>query len=78
MFNRISWADAMKNPFHNFDMSTTSIASNQTAQVHISYISKQMDTVIDEYSIARLFSNFGQVVDVVLKKTQRVRESNFF
>jgi hypothetical protein len=47
-----------------------------TAQVHVSYISKQIDVLISEATLRGLFSLYGEVVDVALKKSQfdRVRQ----
>mmetsp|Transcript_13316 Transcript_13316/g.14424 ORF Transcript_13316/g.14424 Transcript_13316/m.14424 type:complete len:379 (+) Transcript_13316:93-1229(+) len=44
--------------------------SLRTAQIHISYISRQTDAVISESSLRSLFSQFGEVVDVTIKKSQ--------
>jgi hypothetical protein len=41
-----------------------------TAQVHVSFISKQIDYLISEATLRSLFSRFGEVVDVALKKSQ--------
>jgi hypothetical protein len=40
----------------------------KTAQLHVSFISKQVAYLVSEETIRSLFSSFGKVVDVVLKK----------
>jgi hypothetical protein len=42
----------------------------ETAQVHVSFISKQIDVLISEATIRGLFGLYGEVVDVALKKSQ--------
>lgn len=41
-----------------------------TAQIHVSFISKQVDALITEETLRSLFSNYGQVVDVAIKKSK--------
>jgi hypothetical protein len=41
----------------------------RTAQVHISYLSKQLNFIISEQFLRDVFSNFGSVVEIALKKT---------
>ena len=43
-------------------------AETKTAQLHVSFISKQVAYLVSEETIRSLFSSFGKVVDVVLKK----------
>lgn len=40
----------------------------RSAQVHISYLSKQLNAMVSEQMIYELFSNFGKVLEVSLKK----------
>lgn len=40
----------------------------KTAQVHISYLTKQMNLVVSEHFIRDIFSHFGEVIEVSLKK----------
>lgn len=40
----------------------------RTAQVHISYLSKQLNSIVSEEFLRDIFSNFGEVVEVALKK----------
>lgn len=40
----------------------------RTAQVHISYLSKQLNLIVNEHFIRDIFSNFGEVLEVSLKK----------
>lgn len=40
----------------------------RTAQVHISYLSKQLNLVVSEDFLRDIFSNFGEVLEVSLKK----------
>ena len=49
----------------------------QTAQVHVSFISKQVDILISEATLRALFGMYGEVVDVALKKSQFDRVSVF-
>jgi hypothetical protein len=41
-----------------------------TAQIHVSYISKQVEVVISEDTLRKIFEHFGVVVDVAIKKSQ--------
>ena len=41
----------------------------RTAQVHISYLSKQLNFIISEQFLRDVFSNFGTVLEIALKKT---------
>jgi hypothetical protein len=41
----------------------------RTAQVHISYLSKQLNFIISEQFLRDVFCNFGQVLEIALKKT---------
>jgi hypothetical protein len=41
----------------------------RSAQVHISYLSKQLNFVISEHFLKEVFSKFGQVLEIALKKT---------
>jgi hypothetical protein len=45
-------------------------SKKETAQIHVSFISKQVDQLISEATIRSLFSNYGEVLDVALKKSQ--------
>ena len=47
----------------------------QTAQVHVSFISKQVDVLISEATLRALFGMYGEVIDVALKKSQFDRVS---
>jgi hypothetical protein len=40
----------------------------RTAQVHISYLSKQLNLIVNEEFLRDIFSNFGDVLEVSLKK----------
>jgi hypothetical protein len=40
----------------------------RSAQVHISYLSKQLNVMVSEQMIYELFSTFGKVLEVSLKK----------
>ncbi|RYG94268.1 hypothetical protein EON65_57780 [archaeon] len=42
----------------------------ETAQIHVSFISKQIDMLISEATLRSLFGAYGEVVDVALKKSQ--------
>lgn len=42
----------------------------ETAQIHVSFISKQVEHLISEATLRSLFSNYGEVIDVALKKSQ--------
>jgi RNA recognition motif-containing protein len=42
----------------------------ETAQIHVSFISKQVDFLVSESTLRELFGRFGEIVDVALKKTQ--------
>lgn len=61
---------AMSNP--SVGMSSGSGNSNskalRSAQVHISYLTKQLVTIVTEQMILELFSTFGKVIEVSLKK----------
>jgi RNA recognition motif-containing protein len=41
-----------------------------SAQIHVSFLSKQVDVLITETTLRSLFSRFGEVVDVAIKKIQ--------
>lgn len=43
-------------------------SKTRSAQVHISYLTKQVTNLVSEQMIFELFSNFGQVIEVSLKK----------
>jgi hypothetical protein len=47
----------------------------ETAQVHVSFISKQIDVLISEATLRALFGLYGEVLDVALKKSQFDRVS---
>lgn len=77
--HRIGWATGKDAPKGSdtvgSDENTTNAASpatskRETAQIHVSFISKQVDQLISEATIRSLFSNYGEVLDVALKKSQ--------
>ncbi len=43
--------------------------SYDTASVHVTFISNQVNMIINEESLRVLFSQFGEVVDVVINKS---------
>jgi hypothetical protein len=45
-------------------------ADPPSAQIHVSFLSKQVDVLITETTLRSLFSRFGEVVDVAIKKIQ--------
>lgn len=49
-------------------MSSISPKPMRSAQVHISYLTKQLTMIVSEQMIYELFSNFGKVLEVSLKK----------
>ena len=76
---RIGWATGKDAPKGSdtvgSDENTTNTAApatsrKETAQIHVSFISKQVDQLISEATIRSLFSNYGEVLDVALKKSQ--------
>lgn len=67
-FYRIGWAEG-KTSFKGF-MLKEDAPKAETAQIHVSFISKQVDVLISEATIRALFSLYGKVVDVALKKSQ--------
>jgi hypothetical protein len=42
----------------------------KSAQIHVSFISKQVEALVSEATLRSLFSLYGNVVDVTLKKSQ--------
>jgi hypothetical protein len=42
----------------------------KSAQIHVSFISKQVDALVSEATLRSLFTLYGNVVDVTLKKSQ--------
>jgi RNA recognition motif-containing protein len=69
---RIGWAAAKEaQQATPFDGHVDRIAPKQeTAQIHVSFISKQVDSLISEATIRNLFAAFGEVLDVTIKKSQ--------
>ncbi len=72
-FHRVFWQPPQQN---NFNAQQSNNSPNQpsnqrfvrTAQVHISYLSKQLNLVVSEDFLRDIFSNFGEVLEVSLKK----------
>lgn len=44
-------------------------APEPTAQVHFSYLSKQLNVLITEATIRKVFLRFGEVKDITIKKS---------
>lgn len=42
----------------------------KTAQIHVSFISKQVDALVSEATLRSLFGMYGAVLDVTIKKSQ--------
>jgi hypothetical protein len=66
LFCRIGWARPgigkrfqPKDPIENL----------KTSQIHVSFISKQVDALVSEATLRSLFSSCGEVVDVTIKKS---------
>lgn len=70
-------------PCENFGFHSTNLPSKsklyredyqakllETAQIHVSFISKQVNFLVSESTLRGLFGTFGEIVDVALKKTQ--------
>ena len=47
----------------------------KSVQVHVSYVSRQVDLIVNENSLRTLFSGFGEVVDVSIKQSSIARVS---
>lgn len=41
----------------------------QTAQIHFSFISRQIEQIVSELTLRQLFGQFGEVLDVAIKKS---------
>eukprot|EP01039_Chlorochromonas_danica_P014186 gene14186-16526_t len=73
--NNLVWGKKLKVQLLNPSGSPASSQLNnlapkpmRSAQVHISYLSKQLNAMVSEQMIYELFSNFGKVLEVSLKK----------
>jgi hypothetical protein len=65
---RIGWAEG-KDP-NRIHRHSRDEKKPETAQVHVSFISKQVDSLVSEATLRSIFSIYGTVVDVALKKSQ--------
>jgi RNA recognition motif-containing protein len=65
---RVGWAvdhPSRKSPFERFQEQTR----RSTAQIHVTFASRHPTIPVTEASLRSLFSRFGDVVDVTIKKT---------
>eukprot|EP01040_Poterioochromonas_malhamensis_P009484 gene9484-10299_t len=65
---RIGWAEPKSNT--KVIKPRKDVKHGETAQIHVSFISKQVDALITEATLRGLFSMYGEIVDVAIKKTQ--------
>ena len=72
---RIGWAEGKNTPKPPPVPQPDNSKSVETAQVHVSFISKQIDVLISEATLRALFGLYGEVIDVALKKSQFDRVS---
>lgn len=65
---RIGWATRRSR--HEYDAPPAAPQRNhgERSSVHVSYSSEQTDDLVTEQDLRRVFSNFGEVVDVTVKK----------
>eukprot|EP01039_Chlorochromonas_danica_P000455 gene455-492_t len=66
---RIGWAEG-KGGMKTLSPDLCAPKRGETAQIHVSFISKQIDMLISEATLRSLFGIYGEVVDVALKKSQ--------
>jgi len=68
---RASWMPRnQSNPnLNNSSLPQPTAKGSRTAQVHISYLSKQLNFIISEQFLRDIFGNFGNVLEIALKKT---------
>eukprot|EP01031_Cornospumella_fuschlensis_P024800 gene24800-29965_t len=66
---RIGWAEG-KGGVKSLSEELLAPKKAETAQIHVSFISKQIDMLISETTLRSLFGVYGEVVDVALKKSQ--------
>jgi hypothetical protein len=62
---RIGWAEKNSPQKQNYQSRTFS-----SAQIHVSFLSKQVRFLVSEATLRGLFSSFGEVLDVAIKKSQ--------
>jgi hypothetical protein len=72
LFYRVGWAEkkAQLQPQQLRPPNSKFTKPIETAQIHVSFISKQIDELISEATLRSLFGLYGEVVDVAIKKSQ--------
>jgi hypothetical protein len=76
LYSRIGWAGAKSSndkPIKPKD----GPRRTDTAQIHVSFISKQVAGLITEETLRSLFGHYGTVVDVTIKKSRFDQVSTF-
>lgn len=67
---RIAWASYRNRTASNIPMQTASSQEPlESSAVHVSFISYQIRSLVTEASLRSLFSNYGEVTDVSIKKS---------
>jgi hypothetical protein len=61
---RVGWAQA------NSNSKLPKLEPADSAQIHFSYLTHQTDNVINEETIRALFSRYGEIKDVAIKKAE--------
>ncbi len=77
---RVGWADENQNRIASVLKATDPKKHHQTAQLHVSFMTRDLKRIVSEMDLGGVFGRFGNVVDIAVKKNflNKVSYFNYF
>ena len=64
---RVGWA-LINGERHHLKEKAPDAKKNQTAQIHVMFVTRELDRRVSELDLGAVFNRFGNLVDIAIKK----------